>query len=465
MSDITQPRPPTSASADSTPRAGASQTPLKRALPVLVFTPPYVTTTLARLMLRLRTLLGALATLAILGALNPALAQDSQPFHIKHWTSGKYIHPDGGSAHHDTYAVLHSGKGAHTQFIFRPVEQTASGHWGLLIHRQSGLALIPYGGRIDTGNGGRLVFHSDHSPGAHFFFDEAGKLIQHRGNKFWHPEGGDSRPGNNTPVVIYDGNNNNTKFFAVDPTSDQQIAVYQPKAPVVAGTARGVWVVGCSGGQNCETALETSMDIGTVTEDSWAKEVQNAVSVSIEAGVEFGAASASTNVTTSHTNTRSSAGSIARSSSRGFKESCKSNNDFTKFDVAVVYQWQVEVPVEDTSVTIKTCQIACQSATGQPPSHGPLHPTSLNSCKVPLPTAAAEPKPEQPQNEWDQLAQMLGVSTDELFAYIGELQELGYEEDAIQLFLANDIAIATGQPSLSEYELDEALRGMGYTFE
>lgn len=164
---------------------------------------------------------------------------------------------------------------------------------------------------------------------------------------------------------------------------------YKPKR-IVAGTAQGRWIVGCSGGQNCKTTMTKSMSLGTVSEDSWSREVQNAVTVSIEAGVEFASASASTSVSTSYSDTRSTAGSIARSSSKSFEETCESNTDFTEFDVSVVYQWQVDVPVEDTMVTIKTCQLACRSSTGPEPRFGPLHPESLESCKIRKPSTTTQ---------------------------------------------------------------------------
>ena len=113
-------------------------------------------------------------------------AQQSKPFYIKHWSSGMYIHPEGGSAGRDVRAVIHAGKGAQTEFYFQVVE----GEWGLIIHKQSGLILIPYGGRVDAGNDSEVVFHADSSPGAYFSIDPNRNVIEHRSGRYWHPKGG-----------------------------------------------------------------------------------------------------------------------------------------------------------------------------------------------------------------------------------------------------------------------------------
>ena len=253
------------------------------------------------------------------------------------------------------------------------------------------------------------------------------------------------------------------------PSPDIWLASNNPISAPTVGKARGRWVVGCSGGQNCETQLKQSLQLGTVTEDSWSQEVQESVAVSIESGVEFGAGSFSSTFDMSTTTTRGSAGSIARSSSQSVEESCKQSNDFTKYDVAVVYQWQVEVPVGNTRVTVKTCQLACQSSRGAPPQHRPLHPVSLESCTQPKATAAPAPASVQPQaaapaqgDEAAQLAAMMGVTRGDLERFVAELRADGYGDDAVELIVGNEIAIYNNQPSLSEAEVDARLVAMGY---
>ena len=243
-----------------------------------------------------------------------------------------------------------------------------------------------------------------------------------------------------------------------------------PTKPVVVGKARGVWVVGCSGGQNCKTQMTKSLEIGGSKEASWSREVQNAVSVTVEAGVEFGPASASVSTTASHQTTRGSAGAIARSSSKGFESSCEQENNFTDYDVSVVYQWQVEVPVDGQLVSIRTCQIACRSSTGPEPQYGPLHPVTLDSCKkkVAAPAAAAPaPAAAQPQGQQSEVAQLaaaLQMSEAELAEAVQQLEAEGFRNDAIELILGNEIAMLNGLPHLTEAELEARLRSMGYQF-
>jgi hypothetical protein len=307
-------------------------------------------------------------------------AQQSKPFYIKHWSSGMYIHPEGGSAHRDTRAVIHAGKGAHTEFYFKAVEN----EWGLIIHKQSGLILIPYGGKVDAGNDSEVVFHADSGPGAHFSIDPDQKLIRHRSGRYWHPKGGRSRPTNNTAIVLYDNFRDATKFFAVDPTTDEAMGDLFPKPEITASKPVGSWKKVCQ--QFCDVLLRQELRNAKTNETVESRETKNAISVALEAGVEFpGAGSAKTTVTTSQERTVGSSMSTELSEESSEGKEVKVALDLETMaanDLFAVWQWVATTKLSSgEQLIIKTVQFTCTPGS-DPPKYLPGSEADIRACRT-----------------------------------------------------------------------------------
>ena len=106
--------------------------------------------------------------------------------YIFHRSSGKIVHPHGGSSQpsNGTELVLHSAKDspARLQVQFVPVE--GFGHFGYIKHVKSGKIVHPQGGSLTPGNDTKLVYDSDTHAGALFAFDEQDERI----GKIWHSQ-------------------------------------------------------------------------------------------------------------------------------------------------------------------------------------------------------------------------------------------------------------------------------------
>lgn len=135
--------------------------------------------------------------------------------YIFHRSSRKLVHPFGGSFNpeNNTELVLHSSKDnpGRLQVRFVPVE--GFGHFGYIEHVSSGKIVHPLGGSLTPENDTRLVYHSDRHAGALFAFDEEGEHIMHRDGKIWHPFGGSAYPDNNTPCVLHSDVHDAAKFY------------------------------------------------------------------------------------------------------------------------------------------------------------------------------------------------------------------------------------------------------------
>ena len=309
----------------------------------------------------------------------PASAEDIGPFYIKHFSSGKYVHPEGGRGKTDVTAVVHSGKAAHTQFIFRRVE----GEWGHIIHMKSGLILIPYGGKPNSDDNTRIVFHRDPTPGSYFSIDQDKQGIKHYSGRYWHPHGGDTRPNNNTGVVVHRNHGMATRFYAVDIKTDQALPSFMPsKRPVRAGKTTGYWAKACAGGHSCTRKLSNSLQIMNSKEKTLSREERNSIEVSISAGVEFPGGSASTEVTSTQEVATSEAKTIARSQDVGVGEECEQPVDFEKFQIFALWQWVLSTSMGQREIQMKTCHITC-TPDGNRPTYVPGSQKDIQSCWIP----------------------------------------------------------------------------------
>jgi hypothetical protein len=148
----------------------------------------------------------------------------SRTFDLRHWSSGKFIHPRGGTAYKDVGLVTYPGTGPQTKYYL----EFREGPWGYLVWaKDPKYSVHPSGGAVDAGNGTSLVFHSDRHPGAYFAFNEENRQIVHISGRFCHPLGGSAQPGNNNGIVLYDGYRDATRFYATD-GSDRQVNLDLP---------------------------------------------------------------------------------------------------------------------------------------------------------------------------------------------------------------------------------------------
>jgi hypothetical protein len=142
----------------------------------------------------------------------------SSSFHIRHWSSGRYIHPHGGRANNNTSLVLWDGNRDDTAFYLEFTE----GPWGYLVcNKYPTYCVHPKGGAVDAGNGTGLLFHQDRHPGCYFTFNEQSRTVMHISGRYWHPHGGSAQAGNNTGVVLWDGYRDATKFYPSDASGKQ----------------------------------------------------------------------------------------------------------------------------------------------------------------------------------------------------------------------------------------------------
>jgi hypothetical protein len=152
----------------------------------------------------------------ILGSVNPVLAQAkrTEKFYIKHVTSGKYIHPSGGTAGKGVDLVLFDGRSEEASFY---IEYADEDNWGYLVcSSKPSLSIHPNGSSINSGDGSELSFWTGKLLGSQFRINPNSNTIEHKSGRYWHPSGGSDMPGNDTKLVIFKTYNRNTKFIAVN---------------------------------------------------------------------------------------------------------------------------------------------------------------------------------------------------------------------------------------------------------
>jgi hypothetical protein len=148
----------------------------------------------------------------------------SRTFDLRHWSSGKFIHPRGGRAHNGVGLVTYPGTGPQTKYYL----EYSEGPWGYLVWAADPTYCVhPYGGGVDARNGTDLVLHAGRHPGAYFAFNEESRTIVHISGRCWHPQGGSAQPDNDNGLVLYDGYFDRTKFYATD-GSDLQVDLDLP---------------------------------------------------------------------------------------------------------------------------------------------------------------------------------------------------------------------------------------------
>ena len=149
--------------------------------------------------------------------------------YLIHWSSGKLVHPKGGSSNpgNDTPLVIHSdGKaGGETRLQVRFVAVPEAGHFGYIEHVPSKKIVHPKGGSLTPENDTGVLYHSDRHAAALFAFDEENERIIHRDGKIWHPKRGSPNPGDDTRVVLHNDRHDAARFYFVG-TSMKRVSPY-----------------------------------------------------------------------------------------------------------------------------------------------------------------------------------------------------------------------------------------------
>jgi len=138
--------------------------------------------------------------------------------YLFHWSSRKLVHPSGGSSNpeNDTKLVLHDSKSNPGRLQFRFVAVDGAGHYGYIEHVSSGKIVHPSGGSVIPTDDTELVLHSGRHAGALFGFDEDNTFILHKSGKLWHPYGGSGNPPNDTILVLHSAVHDSAKFYLGD---------------------------------------------------------------------------------------------------------------------------------------------------------------------------------------------------------------------------------------------------------
>ena len=140
----------------------------------------------------------------------------SQVGHIVHRASGKLIHPLGGKAipADNTRLMVHEGGLKETRLQIKFDKDPAQNGYGYIRHVSSGKYVHPMGGSLQPADDTLLVFHRGKHAACLFKFDmDYDYIIQQSSNKIWHPKGGKRHPPNNNLVVLHRARHDRATFF------------------------------------------------------------------------------------------------------------------------------------------------------------------------------------------------------------------------------------------------------------
>lgn len=100
-------------------------------------------------------------------------------------------------------------------------------HWGYIKHVSSGKIIHPKGGSLTPGNYTKLLLHSDRHYGALFALDAANDHVIHKGGRFAHPDGGEPNPDNGTTVLLHSDVHDAMRFqFVSTSNPNKEVLVY-----------------------------------------------------------------------------------------------------------------------------------------------------------------------------------------------------------------------------------------------
>ena len=141
--------------------------------------------------------------------------------HIVHHLSSKIIHPQRGFIvpADDTRLLIHEGGLGEDRLMlqFRRLD-AVNPQYGYFLHYTSGKYVCPQGGSLQPADGTPLVFHTGKHPTCLFAIDaEINEFIVHiNSQKNWYPSEGSEPVSDTTYVVLVNDQIENAKFFYSD---------------------------------------------------------------------------------------------------------------------------------------------------------------------------------------------------------------------------------------------------------
>ena len=222
-------------------------------------------------------LAGAAATSSLLIPARPAQARQSTGAYLQHWGSDMSIHPSGGTPGEDVPLVTYRGlRGSSRYYI-----DFQEGPWGYLFNEEDPRFCVRPGrflgqgdAGVDAPNNSMLALTAARTASCYFALDQEKNLIRHISGRYWHPSGGSSTPGNDNPVVLYDGHNKATEFlltygvfnkpFFVDlqaETGSTWTPVFQDLNPTTTRTHEFTRTVGLQQSKSTTVSEETTVGI------------------------------------------------------------------------------------------------------------------------------------------------------------------------------------------------------------
>lgn len=150
----------------------------------------------------------------------------STTFLIKHKVGGRFVHPrDGHIPNPPNFCPLITRSAIHDRmhFEFDPVEDG----WGYIRHVTSGKIIHPKGGTTNPANHVCLLLHEERNGTALFAIDETNDLIIHKDGKYIHPTTGYTIPNDGTALVLCENRHEGMRFVCVSPTdANRKVSVY-----------------------------------------------------------------------------------------------------------------------------------------------------------------------------------------------------------------------------------------------
>ena len=210
-------------------------------------------------------------------------------FLIKHKSSGKFIHPEGGSANPADNTRLVIDPSIHERMYFEFEEVKDEGHFGYIRHVASGKAIHPKNGDIQPSDNTDLVLHSCQHAACLFGIDEVSHWILHKSGVSFHTYGGKAFPDNGTKVILHSGHHDLSKWIFVDPKNpEEEVNIYDK--PTVIGQWR---IVNQILDPKATHTYEIEVKIGKSKSESSSATVESSIESSISASDGFLTASIS----------------------------------------------------------------------------------------------------------------------------------------------------------------------------
>ena len=146
--------------------------------------------------------------------------------HIVHRLSSSIIHPQRGQVvpREDTRLLIHQGGLGEDRLMFQFQRDAVNPQYGYFLHYTSGKYIHPQGDSLQPADGTPLLIRTGKHPACLFAIDETNEFIVHiNSQKNWYPNGGSEPVRDTTYVVLVNGHIENAKFFFSDASGTKTI--------------------------------------------------------------------------------------------------------------------------------------------------------------------------------------------------------------------------------------------------